>query len=203
MPSSRALHVLDVVLAVWVAAWIGLGVAIGINVHDLTRLSRTAIRDGEAVQTVGKSLDSLRGLPVIGTRAARDSAQIQQAGASAIAGGQTSAASIQALSVLLAIAVALLPSVPVFGLYLPARIDRIRERRAVARALSGHRSDPAFHAFLARRAIDGLGYHRLRRLSAHPWTAFAEGEDADLAAAELARLGIDPGLLQVAEPSRR
>jgi len=203
MPSSRALHVLDVVLAVWVAAWIGLGVAIGINVHDLTRLSHTAIRDGEAVQTVGKSLDSLRGLPVIGIRAARDSAQIQQAGASAIAGGHTSAASIQALSVLLAIAVALLPSVPVFGLYLPARIDRIRERRAVARALSGHRSDPAFHAFLARRAIDGLGYHRLRRLSAHPWTAFAEGDDADLAAAELARLGIDPGLLQVAEPSRR
>jgi hypothetical protein len=112
-------------------------VAIGINVHDLTRLSRTPIRDGEAVQTVGKSLGALRGLPLIGAQAARDSAQIQQAGASAVAGGQTSAASIQALSVLLAIAVALLPSVPVFGLYLPARIDRVRERRAVAKALSG------------------------------------------------------------------
>jgi hypothetical protein len=122
MPRSRALRLLDVAVALWVAAWIGLGVAVGVNVEHLTSLSRTAVIDGGAVQSVGRSLEPLGAVPFVGGGIARDAVRIEQAGASAVHSGQTSNASIHTLSILLAIAVALLPSMPVFGFYLPVRL---------------------------------------------------------------------------------
>lgn len=191
MPSSRALHLLDIGLAVWVAAWIGLGVAIGINVHALTRLSHTVVADGRAVQTVGKSLAPLGSVPFVGGTLHTAAQQIQNAGAGTVAGAQSSASSIRTLSVLLGIAVALLPSIPVFGFYLPMRLERRRESRALRGALRRHGTDPAFQTFLARRAVAALGYHRLRQLTTAPW-AEPNGDFQALAAAELERLGINP-----------
>ena len=61
-----------------------------------------------------------------------------------------------------------------------------------------HGDDPAFQAFLARRAIDSLGYHRLRGLATRPWEqTLSETDCSELAAAELRRLGVDPGLLEL------
>ncbi len=192
LPSSRALHLLDAALALWVAAWIAFGVAIGVNVSHLTALSETVATDGQAVETVAGSLHSLGSVPLIGGQISKDAEQVQRAGASAAASGQRGASSVHVLSVLLAIAVALLPSVPVFGFYLPARLERRREAAALRRALRVHGADPDFQAFLARRAIEALGYHRLRRVSAAPWADLEEGHCAALAAAELRRLGLDP-----------
>ncbi len=200
MPSSRVLHLLDAALAIWVAAWIALGVAIGVNVGHLTALSDTVAQDGRAVETIGRSLHSLGSLPLIGGEISKDAEQVRQAGASTASGGRRSASSIHALSVLLAIAVALLPSVPVFGFYVPARLERRREAAALRRALRDHGPDPDVEEFLARRAIEALGYHRLRRLSPAPWAEVEAGHRAALAAAELRRLGLDPGLLS--EPRR-
>ena len=203
MPSSRALHLLDAALAVWVAAWIALGVAIGVNVGYLTALSDTVAQDGRAVETIGRSLHSLGSLPLIGGEISRDAEQVRQAGASTASSGRRSVSSIHALSVLLAIAVALLPSVPVFGFYLPARLERRREAAALLRALRDHGPDPGVEEFLARRAIQTLGYHRLRRLSPAPWAEVEAGHRAALAAAELRRLGLDPGLLSETRRSLR
>jgi hypothetical protein len=202
LPSSRVLHLLDMALALWVAVWIAFGVAIGVNVSHLATLSETVSKDGQAVETVAGSLHSLGSVPLIGGQISKDAEQVRQAGARAATNGQRSVSSIHVLSVLFAIAVALLPSVPVFGFYLPARLERRREAAALRRALRVHGADPDFQAFLARRAIEALGYHRLRRVSAAPW---ADGDDADrsaLAAAELRRLGLDPRLLAPAQRSR-
>lgn len=196
MPSSRVLHVVDAALAVWVAAWIGLGVAIGVNVHGLTALSHTAVQDGRAIASVGHSLRSLGDVPFIGAQIARDAAQVEQAGASAAHAGQVGGQSVEALSVLLAIAVALLPSIPVVGFYLPARLDRHREARALREAVRRHAGDPEFQAFLARRALAALSYHQLRSVSSRPWADIQDGGSAALAAAELQRLGIDPTQLE-------
>jgi hypothetical protein len=203
MPSSRALHLLDAALALWVAAWITLGVAIGVNVRDLTTLSKTVASDGRAVETIAESLHSLGSVPLIGKQISKDTDQLRQAGARAAASGEKSVSSIRALSILLAIAVALLPSVPVFGFYLPARLERRREAAALRRALRQHGCDPDFQEFLARRAIEALGYHRLRRVSPTPWTDVETGDCAALAAAELRRLGLDPRLLTYAWRSHR
>jgi hypothetical protein len=190
MPSNRALHLLDAAMVLWVAAWIGLGVAIGINVEHLTDLSHTVAADGSAVQTLGKSLSGLQSVPFVGGSIGHAAAQIRHAGASAVASGHSSASAIHALGVLLAVAVALLPSVPVFGFYLPLRINRRREAQALRRALQQYGGDPRFEAFLAQRAAASLGY---RRLSAIPgaWADVEDGRNDRLAAAELRRLGID------------
>jgi hypothetical protein len=122
--------------------------------------------------------------------------QVQAAGASAVASGHSSLSSIHALSVLLAIAVALLPSIPVLGFYLPLRLDLRRDADALYHATQRHGREPGFKAFLARRAIGSLGYHRLSSLVAQPWDlALSEADRSELAAAELVRLGIDPALL--------
>lgn len=198
MPSSRALHLIDAAVAVWVAVWIALGVAIGVNVRQLSVLSNTVQANGRAVETVGKSLRSLEGLPLIGNQVGKDATQVANAGAAAVAAGRSSASSIRALSVLLAVAVALLPSIPVLTFYLPARLERRREANALLRALRERGSDADFRAFLARRAIEALGYHRLRQISATPWADVENGDTLPLAQAELRRLGISPRLLDPA-----
>ncbi|MGH2873438.1 MAG: hypothetical protein ACRDL5_13385, partial [Solirubrobacteraceae bacterium] len=201
LPSAHALRVVDLAMAIWVAVWIGLGVAIGIDIHHLARLSQTMAADGTAVEQVGRSLSSLSSLPLIGGEFARTGAAVSRAGARAVTGGASSGVSFRELSVLLAIAVALVPSVPVVVFYLPLRVARSRETRAVRRALREHDSPAQLKALLAERAVARLDYGRLREL--------ANGSDGDpdaradrLAAAELRRLGIDPRALARQEHSR-
>lgn len=194
MPSSRLLRLVDVGMTLWVAAWIGLGVAIGINVDELSGLSRTVVKEGQAVHTVGGTLRTLSSVPLVGGEIGSTAVEVEQAGDSAVASGRSSASSVQALSILLAIAVALLPSVPVFAFYVPLRVRREREARALRRAVAEYGHDPEFQAFLGSRAIASLGYERLRRISETPWADVRDGNCEALAAAELRRLGIDPGL---------
>lgn len=203
VPSSRAIHPVDVALGVWVAIWIGLSVAIGLKLSDLSALSHTAVVDGQAVQTLGKALGVLGAIPFVGGSFAGVANQVQLAGASAVHGGTSSLSSIHALSVLLPITVAVLPSLPVLGLYLPMRIKLRREARALHSAVLAHGDDPGFRAFLARRAVGSLAYDRLECLVVRPWEQrLSEADRDELAAVELRRLGIDPALLarRSAEP---
>lgn len=191
----RRQRLLDAVVFGWVALWIGLGVAIGVNTAHLSDLSRTVAVDGHAVESVGRSLRPLRSIPFVGSQIASDSGSIVAAGAQTVQGGVSTQSSIHALAVLLGIAVALLPSVPVFGFYLPWRVERAREARALRRALREHGDDPALEAYLATRALGTQSYRSLRRLSFEPWGEIGELERRRLAAAELDRFGIDRGKL--------
>lgn len=137
MPSSRALRLVDVALAVWVATWIGIGVAIGVSVGELTGISDTMVTVGHAVQTTGRSLVPLESVPLVGGGLAEDSRQIQSAGASAVRNGAASVSTIQTLAVLLAIVVALVPSIPVLAVYVPLRVRRARQLRALLSAGDG------------------------------------------------------------------
>ncbi|MGH2833532.1 MAG: hypothetical protein ACRDK2_12235 [Solirubrobacteraceae bacterium] len=196
IPSARTLPLVDAALALWVAAWIAFGIAIGVEVGNLTALSHTVVAEGRAVQTVGHALRPLAGMPFVGGEVSSAAQQVQGTGASAVASGQSSASSIEVLSVLLAIAVALLPSVPVFGFYLPLRVRHVREARALLRTLHEHSGDPGLEEFLARRAVESLGYSSLREISPSPWSELGDGSRAALVAAEVRRLGLDPALLR-------
>lgn len=204
IPNSAGPTAVDAVLGVWVLVWIGLGIAIGIKLSDLSDLSHTAILTGHAVQALGKSFGLLGNVPLVGGAVGGVASQVEAAGANIAGNGASSLSSIHALSILLAVAVALLPSVPVFGFYLPVRLDTRREARALRRAVLDYGDDPAFRAFLARRAIDSIGYHRLRGITTLPWAhTGADAETAELAGAELMRLGIEPELLDHASHGRR
>jgi hypothetical protein len=115
---------------------------------------------------------------------------IRSAGESTVEQVHSSADATRRLSVLLAIAIAIIPSVPVLGLYLPLRLFRVREARRVAAALRECGDDPAFREFLARRAAENLSFQALREISPQPRTDLAEARFADLADAELTRRGL-------------
>jgi hypothetical protein len=191
---------LDLAVAAWVCAWIAIGVAIGVEVSNLSALSKTVVKEGLAVHTVGTSLSALGGIPLVGHPIAADARAVQAAGASAVASGTSSESTIGDLSVLLAIAVALLPSVPVLVFYLPARLRRSQEAAAVRDALQDPRQTDDLRHFLAQQAMDSLGYRNLRRLGV-PVSGPATDEDVTLLAqAQLRRLQIEPGALRHRTP---
>jgi hypothetical protein len=185
-----AVRLLDAAMVVWVAAWIVFGVAIGRQVEHLRKLSDTVVTAGQAVQQTGQALQTLEGVPFVGERITALDRRIQAAGRSAVASGRDSRSSIGNLAILLTVAIALIPTVPLLTLYAPFRISRRRDVRAIRRAARQAGDDPAFEEFLARRAAENLPYHRLREVTANPWRDLEEGRYAALAAAELARLGL-------------
>lgn len=190
LPGGRWLFVLDALLVAWALTWIAFGLTVASEVKGLRELSGTVSNVGGAVEETGRSIGSLDDLPVIGGRVGEPSRRIEEAGRSAADSGRSSAGSIEELSFLLGLAVAVIPSVPLFGFYLPLRISRLREARAVEQALDDAHGDPRFAAFLARRAIDSLPYRRLSAVSRDPWRDIAEGRYERLAEAELGRLGV-------------
>lgn len=197
MLSTRLTTLIDLALAAWVCAWIAIGVAIGIEVSHLSALSKTVVKEGLAVHTVGTSMRALGGLPLVGGPIASDAKAVQAAGSSAVASGTASESSVSTLSVLLALAVAVLPSVPVLVFYLPARLKRRRESTTIRRALRDPNQVGTLRDFLAARALGTLDYNSLSRLGVRGGSALSEDELTALAEEQLRRMDIDPQRLRV------
>lgn len=197
MPARHGLFALDAVLALWVAVWLVLALQVAEEVRGLADLSTTVSRVGAAVEESGRALSGLEELPLgVGDRLDEPAARIEEAGRSASASGSSSRESVESLSVLLGLAIAVMPSLPVFGFYLPLRLGHVRERRSLLRAIAGARGDAALEEFLARRAVERLSYWRLRRFSAEPWRDLAAGRYRALACAELERFGLGVDVLE-------
>ncbi len=187
--SRRQVLVLDIVLSIWVAGWVAVGILIGIDVHHLGRLTTTVSNAGRALEQAGGGLRSLSGVPFIGHTVAGLAGQLARAGHTAIHNASTATTSIDQLSYLLAIAVVIIPGTPVFGIYLPFRLGRLFEARAVRAALRHGTNRPLLERYLANRALTNLPYHQLEEISPEPWEDVAQGRFTTLAQAELARLG--------------
>jgi len=183
-------RVLDAVVLVWIVVWIVMGLVIGSQVRNLRQLSDTVVGAGSAVEKTGQALRPLKDLPFVGSRIERVERQIEAAGLDAQASGEESRRSIGTLSVLLAIAIILIPTVPLVAVYVPLRLSWARDVRAVRRTLARWDGDPAFVEFLARRAVLHLPYQLLREVSANPWHDLESGQHDELARAELRRLGV-------------
>ncbi|HET7572670.1 MAG TPA: hypothetical protein VFJ77_08380 [Gaiellaceae bacterium] len=189
--SARAMRILNVAAAIWAAFWIAVAAGVGYEVNALRTLSDTVVESGRAVQTTGDALGSLGGIPFVGSQLRPLADEIAAAGASAQTSGASSKTTIDALAVLLGIAVGLIPTVPLLALYLPLRRSWKRDRAAVARAVAQWDGEPGLDEFLARRALAHLPYHELRELSRDGGRAFEDDARGRLAAAELHRLGLD------------
>ncbi len=189
LPGGRRLLALDAAILIWTVAWIAAAIVVAVEVQDLGDLSDTVGTVGSAAEASGAALDVLGDLPVVGDAVgetlAGPAGEIQEAGRSAQESAQSTRRSVDVLSVLLGLAVALIPSTSLLVLYLPARISRVREAQAVEAARREAADDPAFHEFLARRAAQNLSFRRLDRVTAEPWRELAEGRFDRLARAEL------------------
>ena len=189
LPAGRRLIALDVALALWAVVWVVLALEVATEVRGLSDLSSTVSRVGTAVEESGKALSELTNLPLgLGDRLDEPAKRIEEAGRSANASGRSSRESVDSLSKLLAVAIGVIPSLPLLGFYLPLRVGYVRERRALGRA--GHDAD--FQQLLARRALTNLSYHQLEKMG-DPWRDFEEGRHGALAGAELDRLSLRNG----------
>lgn len=186
----RLIRVLDVVAACWVVLWLVLAFLVGREVRDLRDLSDTVVTAGVAVEQTGGLLRSLESVPFVGGRVGDVAAQVEAAGRSATVSGRESRDSTEDLSVLLAVSIALIPTLPLLGLYLPLRWTWTADARAVRRALKRTPGDPLLAEFLARRALSNFSYDRLLSVSSQPYRDVEEGRYAELATLELERLGI-------------
>jgi hypothetical protein len=187
--SARALRRLNVALAIWAAFWIGIATYTAYEVAALRTLSRTVVKAGAATESTGHALAAVGHLPFVGGRITQLAAQAIAAGASARASGASTAATVDHLAVLLGIAIALIPTVPLLALYVPFVVSWRRDREAVRRAVARWDGEPGLEAFLAQRALTHLPFEELRELG----YGAEEGlpPNAELAAAELRRLGLD------------
>lgn len=187
IPATDRITIPDVALAVWAAFWIALAVAVALNTRDVAKLGTTVSQTGTAMNQVGGVIGSV---PLVGGDVGSTSQSIQAAGSSAEANGVQAQDAANRLGIYLGIAIAVIPSVPVLGLYLPIRWSRIRQRRVARRSLEIFGSDPRFQEFLARRAVERLTYEEIMAVSEQPWEDMRQGRFRALATAELDRLEI-------------
>jgi hypothetical protein len=186
--STRIL--LDLVVLFWVAAWIVVGLWVAREVEGLTDLSSTVIAAGVALEEAGGALQTLEDVPFVGEDVSGVGERTERAGESARLSGRSSRESIESLSVLLGVSIAVAPTLPLLLLYLPMRLSWRRQVQALRRALREAPDDGAVDEFLAWRAVLNLPYDRLREVSADPWRDLEAGRYRQLGDAELQRLGI-------------
>jgi hypothetical protein len=154
MPSlwrTRSLLVADLVVATWVVVWVVLGLVVIREVRQLEDLSDTVVTAGKALDQTGdglrgtseglreahRALQVIESLPFVGREieenleGAADSLdeiaqEVEQTASSAQVSGRSSKDSVQDLSIVLGLAVALVPTLTLLAAYAPFRSSRLR-----------------------------------------------------------------------------
>lgn len=187
---ESTIRLLDGAVVAWLILWLVVAGWSAYTVWELADVGDTVTTSGAAITSAGEALESLREVPVVGERPAELGGEAARAGADIEARGQEVKGQLRQLSILLGLAVALIPTTPVVGLYAPLRSARERERRAIAQVLQGSGADAGFDRYLAERAVRHLPWSEVRRLVDDPWQAVLDGRHRQLADAELARIGL-------------
>lgn len=177
-------------LVAWLLLWIVIGGATVVLVRNLARVSDTLVESGQALDTAGRALLAVGRAPIVGDAPRRLGDEVRETAREIESSGASSRQTIQWLSVLLGVSVALIPISSVAGWYLPPRIAAARERREIERALADGHGDQSLERFLAYRAVQNLPFDTLRRVSSDPWADLERGSYRRLANAELTRLGL-------------
>src|SRR5690242_5626788 len=135
IPATSRLAAPDLVVAAWAVLWVALALAVVQNTRDVAKLGGTVSQTGSAVSQVGGLINDI---PLLPGDVSGPSQSVQAAGASAQVDGAQGQDAADRLAIYLGIAIAIVPSVPIIGLYLPIRITRIRQRRVAQQALALH-----------------------------------------------------------------
>ncbi len=189
-PTARTIRRLDVLVLVLVAVFAGLGVVAGVELTRLAGFSSSLLDAAKALDQIGHTLGTLARLPFVGHDLGSAAASVQQTAASIRGNAVDAAASVHVVAVVLGVAIAAVPLLPLLGGYLPLRVVRFTEIRRLRRLVAARPVDPQLVAHLAHGAVSRLPYTRLRQITADPWGDLAAGRHHELAAAELRRLRI-------------
>lgn len=178
-PSRRTTVLVDAVLAVWLVAWVVVGVQVGREVRGLADLNDTVVLAGQAIEQTGELMEQVGRIPVLGGEVGELADRVRETGRSAQRNASASRDSVENLSLLLAVSIALIPTIPLAALWVTLRLRWRREREGVERALAAR--DPAIEGLLADRARQRLPLDRVVELGDDPKA---------LADAELEQLGL-------------
>ncbi len=187
---TSTIRLLDGLVVFWFALWLVVGGWSGYTIWELSELGDTVTESGESIHSAGQALEALGGVPLVGERPLELGKETSATGLDIADRGQQVKSQLRQLSLLLGLAIALMPTTPVLGLYLPQRLARRRDMRALSRALRSSEPDEALDRYLAERAIRSMSYASVVALVGDPWRALDEGRGRPLADAELARVGL-------------
>ena len=183
--TPRQVRAVSVGAALSLVVWIGLAVWVAVDVGRLEQLSTMAGLASHTLGSFARLLGGLGHLPLVGSGLADASTRLSKTGASLALSGRESRAGLQQLSILLGVAIAGLPILPLIVVFARLRTERRREANALTSALADPESRPRAVRYLAHRAMTNLPYRAL----------FSRGrkgplEHEQLARAELERLGL-------------
>src|SRR6478736_2689198 len=133
---------MDGLVAFWFVLWLVVGTWSGYTMWQLSELGDTVTSSGHAIGSTGEALEALGQVPVVGERPTELGRQLVGTGADIADRGQQVQSQLRQLSLLLGLAIALAPTTPLAGLYLPLRLSRRRETRQLQQALDRHAGDP-------------------------------------------------------------
>lgn len=192
---------LDALVVVWVVGWLAVGIWVAVDVSHLSRLALTLGTAATGLGDAARAIMKLAGIPFVGSTFRGLARSAARTAASAQANAAASRTSVDQLAYLLGIVICLVPSVPVIAAWLPMRVSRVREVRAVRRALASPRHRAHLQRYLANRALATLPFHQLVTLGEDPWEDASQGRLDALARAELQRLGLRAELLDAPPPA--
>lgn len=191
LPSRRVLRWLDLLAVATVLAFAGLGAVAGLHLANLGQLGTGLADVARSLDMAARAVALLAEAPLVGDPADRLSASVAEAARSVGANAEDVRGSVSVLSVVVGVAIGVLPLPLLLGCYLPLRLARSREVRGLRRLVRGP-VDPLLVEHLAHGAVARIPYAELRRVSPAPWRDLDAGRHRHLAAAELARLGVAP-----------
>ncbi len=174
----------------WVFLWLVLAIATAFQVWRLSALTDTVVESGEALDAAGRALQAVGDLPIVGEATERLGGRVRDAAGDVEEGGELSREAIVWISVLLGLAIVVVPVTSVAAARLPHTLAARRDRRAVAEAVANPEAARGLEEFLARRAVHHLPYDVLSQVTADPWADLRNGAFRRLANAELTRLGL-------------
>jgi hypothetical protein len=185
---QRSIRMIDLLVVVWTAAWIFLGVTVGLFVERLGAVGEGIGDAGAAVGRAGDAVAELSDVPLVGGGFEELSDRIGQLGGGIVRSGRSIEQDVDALAILVGGALALGPTLPVLALWVPPRVARERERRALRRSLRS--ADGGAIAFLAQRAVSTRLFSELIEVSDDPVGDLRAERYEALATLELDHLGL-------------
>ena len=116
IPATSRLAAPDLVVVAWAVLWVAVALAVVQNTRDVAKLGGTVSQTGSAVNQIGGLIGDI---PLLPSDVSGASGSVQAAGASAEVNGTEGQDAANRLGIYLGLAIAILPSVPIIGLYLP------------------------------------------------------------------------------------
>jgi hypothetical protein len=185
---QRSIHAIDVLVLTWTIVWVVVGVTVGLFVARLGAIGDGIQETGRAIVRAGDAIGELGDVPLVGEGFATVGTEIGDVGRDTQQDGRSLQRDVDRLAWLVGTSLAVAPTLPILALWLPPRISRERERRALRRSLRGE--DGAALGYLANRAVATRGFRELLAVSDDPVRDLAAGRYEQLASLELDHLAL-------------